>query len=94
MSKRILVVDDNIMNLIVAESILQEKGYEILRAESGEECLKILQSEKTDLILLDVKMPGMSGFELTLIAKPSLAFIPLEYERSGCSIYSPISVLL
>lgn len=71
MSKRILVVDDNIMNLIVAESILQEKGYEILRAESGEECLKILQSEKTDLILLDVKMPGMSGFELMEILKKS-----------------------
>ena len=37
MGRKVLVVDDNIMNLIVAESILEQNGYEISRAESGEE---------------------------------------------------------
>ena len=71
MGKKVLVVDDNIMNLIVAECILKEHGYEISRAESGEECLLILQKEQPDLILLDVKMPGMSGFELMEILQKS-----------------------
>ena len=71
MSKKILVVDDDIMNLIVAECILEENGYTILRAESGEECLALLNTTLPDLILLDIEMPGMSGFELMEILQRS-----------------------
>lgn len=71
MGKRVLVVDDDIMNLTVAEYILKENGYEVYEAESGEECLEKLENEIPDLILLDIEMPGMSGFELMEILQKS-----------------------
>lgn len=71
MGKRVLVVDDNIMNLTIAECILEENGYDILGAESGEECLEVLEVQIPDLILLDIEMPGMSGFELMEILQES-----------------------
>ncbi len=62
MLKRILVVDDDEMNLKRTKMILS-KCYSVLLAESGEEALKILDSEKVDLILLDIAMPKMNGIE-------------------------------
>lgn len=62
MSKKILVIDDDSMNLKVAEFILSKKGgYEVLRAESGEDGIKILDENSVDLVLLDIEMPGMNG---------------------------------
>ena len=63
MSKRILVVDDDAMNLRMAEMLLQKKGYEVQKAASGQEALAFLETETVDLILLDVEMPGMSGIQ-------------------------------
>ena len=64
MSKRILVIDDDLMNLKMAEYILKKNGYEVISAKSGEESLSILEKEIPDLILLDIEMPGMNGFQL------------------------------
>ncbi len=61
MNERILIVDDDVMNLKVAESVLKDKDYEVLMAETGMECLGILEKETVDLILLDIEMPGMNG---------------------------------
>lgn len=66
MGRKILVVDDDPMNLRMAEFSLKQKGYDVLTASSGMDCLTVLQSEKPDLVLLDVEMPKMSGIE-TLI---------------------------
>lgn len=63
MGKKILVVDDDAMNLRMAEMILKKKDYEVRKADSGQAALAILQEEMVDLILLDVEMPGMSGIE-------------------------------
>lgn len=63
MSRRILVVDDDAMNLRMAEFILKQKEYEVLKADSGMKCLDILKSGKVDLVLLDIEMPVMSGIE-------------------------------
>ena len=60
MQKRILVVDDDSMNLVRTKMILK-KHYNVILAESGEEALRKLKSEKVDLILLDIAMPGMDG---------------------------------
>ncbi len=61
---KILVVDDNEDNLDLIEAILSEEGYEnILRATSAEEMFEILKREKPDLILLDIMLPGMDGYE-------------------------------
>ena len=64
MNKSILVVDDDIMNLTMAKYILVRNGYEVQEAKNGKECLEFLQSALPDLILLDIEMPEMSGFEV------------------------------
>jgi putative two-component system response regulator len=61
----ILVVDDITQNNELLEAYLVPQGYEIIKAVSGEEALQKLADNKIDLILLDVMMPGMDGFEVT-----------------------------
>jgi PAS domain S-box-containing protein len=61
----ILVVDDQIQNNELLEAYLVPEGYEIIKATSGEEALAKLAGNDIDLILLDVMMPGMDGFEVT-----------------------------
>ncbi len=62
MEKCILVVDDDAMNLKRTKIILQ-RHYDVVFAESGEEALEILKSEKIDMVLLDIAMPNMNGIE-------------------------------
>jgi len=59
----VLVVDDNLQNREVAEGHLVGAGYAAIQAESGERALALLAEQQPDLILLDVLMPGMDGFE-------------------------------
>lgn len=63
MAKKILVVDDDEMNLRMAEFILKKNAYEVEKATSGEECLQYLCENAVDLVLLDVEMPGKSGID-------------------------------
>jgi serine phosphatase RsbU (regulator of sigma subunit)/CheY-like chemotaxis protein len=65
----ILLVDDRPENLVALEAVLEPLGHRLLRANSGEEALKHLLIEDVALILLDVRMPGMSGFETAIRAK-------------------------
>jgi diguanylate cyclase (GGDEF)-like protein len=69
MSKRIMVVDDVVMNLRMAETILKKSGYRVLLSGSGAECLKLLEREAVDMILLDIEMPGMDGKEVARLIK-------------------------
>jgi PAS domain S-box-containing protein len=61
----ILVVDDITQNNDLLEAYLAPQGYEIIKAVSGEEALQIMADNQIDLVLLDVMMPGMDGFEVT-----------------------------
>ncbi len=61
MSGRILVVDDEALILDLAVMLLSIRGYEVITAESGEECLAKAELEKPSLVLLDYMMPGMDG---------------------------------
>ncbi|MCI7768538.1 MAG: response regulator [Oscillospiraceae bacterium] len=61
--KRIIVTDDEPMNLKMTEFILKKNGYEVITAASGSECLNAVKENKADLILLDLLMPEMNGFE-------------------------------
>ena len=63
MSKQILVVDDDFMTLRMAEMFLKKGGYQVLKAQSGEECLEQLKAQTADLILLDMEMPEMDGLQ-------------------------------
>ncbi len=60
----ILVVDDQPQNIELLEALLVTEGYEILRAEDGEEAMKTIRENTVDLVLLDVMMPKIDGFEV------------------------------
>ena len=77
----ILVVDDTPANLQLLESILQEQGYAVRAAISGQMALKAVGHHPPDLILLDINMPAMNGFEVcrALKADPRSAEIPVIF---------------
>ncbi|MBX3023469.1 response regulator [bacterium] len=64
MSKKILVVDDNVDSIMILRSILESQGYTVRTAQSGVDALTLLSHELPDLVLLDVMMPQMSGIEV------------------------------
>lgn len=68
-SGRVLIVDDVEVNRFVLRNIIEEMGYQPILAENGVEALNILQGCLPDLILLDISMPEMDGFELARIVK-------------------------
>ena len=61
---KILVVDDTPQNVKLLADLLTVKGYEVVTAASGAEALARIAAERPDLVLLDVVMPGMSGYEV------------------------------
>src|SRR5438270_6584922 len=78
-SARILIVDDEVRNLRLLESLLRPEGYEVHQARSGGEALAVVESVLPDLILLDVMMPGMDGYEVAgrLKLNPKTKPIPI-----------------
>lgn len=79
MSARVLVVDDIMPNLRILEAKLESEYYEVLMAQSGLEAIEIANSQSPDIILLDVMMPDMDGFETCrrLKAIPATNHIPV-----------------
>ena len=79
MPKRILVVDDDENILSLERTILEQKGFLVTTAGGGEEALKLLREQSFDLVLLDVMMPKMSGFDVldALKGDPSVRDIPV-----------------
>jgi CheY-like chemotaxis protein len=64
MKKKIMIVDDAESMIVLTKIALDDPGWEIKTAMSGEECLKKVREEKPDLVLLDIMMPKMSGYEV------------------------------
>lgn len=87
-SGRILVVDDQAANLRVVGMLLTRQGYEVIAAATGEEALALYAEDPPDLILLDMMMPGMDGFEVmqalrehgTLLRAP-VVFVTAAHDR-------------
>jgi len=79
MSSKILVVDDVALNVKLLADVLAAKGYRTCSAASGAEALAVLEAERPDLVLLDVMMPGMSGYEVckAIRANPAQAMLPV-----------------
>ena len=69
MGKRILLVDDEEDILDFLELILEEQGYSVIKANSGTEALAAAQVDRPDLILLDIMMPEMDGWEVLKLLK-------------------------
>ncbi|MBO0991582.1 response regulator [Bacillus sp. SD088] len=64
MTKKILIVDDQFGIRILLNEILQKEGYQVYQAANGPEALSITEEHDPDLVLLDMKIPGMSGPEI------------------------------
>jgi DNA-binding response OmpR family regulator len=62
--KRILIVDDDLLIQKFVRVNLEARGYEILSADNGFDALRVLENEKVDLVLLDIMMPRIDGFEV------------------------------
>ena len=69
MKKKILVVEDNEKNLYLATFLLEQSGYEVISAETGRKGVEMAQAEKPDLILMDIQLPEMNGYEATTLIK-------------------------
>ena len=93
---RVLIVDDSETFLALAGDLLMRNGFDVLKARDGFEGLRKISAEKPDLILLDLSMPGMSGFEVlqalrTDSAYKALLHIPILV-TSG--VYNPAEIEL
>jgi len=79
MALRVLVVEDNAVNLELVAALLEEEGYQVLSTTAAEAGLALALREQPDLILMDVQLPGMTGYEVTrrLKADPATAAIPV-----------------
>jgi adenylate cyclase len=75
----ILVVDDLPQNARLLDAVLSPRGYRVVAAESGEEALDLLDREPADLVMLDVFMPGLDGYEVCrrIRQQPSTAYLPI-----------------
>jgi CheY-like chemotaxis protein len=66
---RILVADDNVVNQRVAQRLLQRAGYGVVLASDGKEAVDLLEREVFDLVLMDVQMPKLNGYEATAVIR-------------------------
>jgi len=75
----ILAVDDQPANLRLLDAVLSPRGYRVIRATSGEQALELLPSSDVDLVLLDIVMPGIDGYEVCrrIRRAPETAFLPV-----------------
>ena len=89
MSRRILVVEDQEDNRQIVRDLLMTTDYEVIEAENGEEALAAVAKQQPDLILMDIQLPVMDGYEATrrIKADPALRAIPIiaitSYVLSG-----------
>ncbi len=76
---KVLLVEDNYMNKILVKEILTLNGYEIVEANSGIEAIKLIVSERPDVVLMDLHLPEMDGVTATRIIKAdeSVKAIPI-----------------
>lgn len=104
MKEKILVVEDNPQNMRLIEMTLRAENYTLLKATDGEEALEMTARERPDLILMDIRLPRMSGLEVTkkLRETPAFSHTPIigitayamkgdkeKVIESGCNAYLP-----
>ncbi len=89
MSKRILVIEDHEDNRRIMNDTLSAAGFEVIEAVTGDAGVAMAESERPDLILMDIQLPGIDGYEATRLIKanPELRHIPIivvtSYALSG-----------
>lgn len=107
MSEKILIVDDEPDIREVLKFRLEKAGYEVVTAMDGKDCLKKVEAEKPDLIILDIMMPGMNGFQVCKLLKeksdiPVIMLTVLAHEKdlskglekgASCFISKPFNIV-
>ena len=89
MSRCILVVEDHADNRRIVRDLFTSVGYEVIEAVTGEEGVTMAETQHPDLILMDIQLPGLDGYETTrrIKANPGLSHIPIiavtSYALSG-----------
>ena len=89
MIRRILVIEDHLENRRIVRDLLTSVSYEVIEAITGEEGLRMAETHRPDLILMDIQLPGLDGYEVTrrIKANPALRRIPIvavtSYALSG-----------
>jgi two-component system cell cycle response regulator DivK len=89
MSKRILVIEDQEDNRRIVRDLLTSVGYDLIEAVTGEQGVTLAETQRPDLILMDIQLPGLDGYEATrrIKANPALRHIPIivvtSYALSG-----------
>lgn len=89
MTARILIVEDQEDNRRILRDLLTSVGYEVLEAVRGDEGVSMAVQEQPDLVLMDIQLPGIDGYEATrqIRATPALASVPIiavtSYALSG-----------
>jgi len=78
-NKRILVVEDQEDNRRILRDMLGNAGYELIEAESGEEALTAVEAQRPDLILMDIQLPVMDGYEAArrIKSNPDMNAVPI-----------------
>jgi two-component system cell cycle response regulator DivK len=104
MGKRILVVEDQEDNMQILRDLLSSVGYELIEARDGAEGVKMAKAERPDLILMDIQLPILDGYEATrqIKAEPDLKAVPIivvtsyalsgdetKAREAGCDSYVP-----
>lgn len=74
MPQKILIVEDNPLHMKLMEMTLRDKNYTLVKATDGEEALDMAVRERPDLILMDIRLPKMNGFEVTRKLRKNPAF--------------------
>jgi two-component system cell cycle response regulator DivK len=89
MRKQILVVEDHEDNRRILQDLLENAGYETLQADTAEAGVSLADAQRPDLILMDIQLPGLDGYDATrrIKANPALRHVPIiavtSYALSG-----------
>jgi DNA-binding NtrC family response regulator len=93
MSERILIADDDEVSCQLFAELLEKDGYEVNRAQTGEEALERLNDEAHDLLIIDVRMPGMTGLEVTRQVHGKQPALPIIVMTAFGSIETAIEAI-
>jgi len=72
MAKKILIIDDDVNDLETMKLVLQKEKYTVMGADNGADALDLIKKDKPDAILLDIKMPTLSGYDLLRLLRERL----------------------
>jgi CheY-like chemotaxis protein len=80
MAKKVLIIDDNFDDLVTLKKILEKEGFQVTNATNGAQALDLMEATRFDLILIDIRMPTVSGYDLLMLIRNKMNHsIPLIF---------------